>query len=90
MPGINPATWPTDLAAAAADLAANTAAAPTVPAEPPLRCYVTGSCPASGSTAGAQAGSGTGAKAKCKRKRKRHHRAEASKRRHCKKRHKHG
>ena len=44
MPGINPVTYPTDLAQSAADLAANTASAPTVSAEPPLRCYVTASC----------------------------------------------
>jgi hypothetical protein len=43
-PGINPATYPADLATATADLLANTASAPTVPAEPPLRCYVTASC----------------------------------------------
>lgn len=86
MPGINPATYPTDLAASVADLATNTASAPTVSAEPPLRCYVTASCPGSGSVEGTQAGTTTRAKAKCKRKR--HHHAEASKRRHCKKRHK--
>ena len=56
---------------------------PDVPAEPPLRCYVTATCPPSGGVAGTQ----SKAKAKCKRKRKRGHRAEASKRRHCKKRH---
>ena len=83
MPGIDPLTYPTDLAASAADLATNTASAPTVPAEPPLRCYVTVTCPPSGAVAGTQ----SKAKAKCKRKRKRGHRAEASKRRHCKKRH---
>src|SRR5207342_2319818 len=44
MPGINPATYPTDLAAATLDLATNTAAAPAVDAEPPLACYVTSSC----------------------------------------------
>jgi triacylglycerol esterase/lipase EstA (alpha/beta hydrolase family) len=44
MPGINKVTYPADLLAAAADLATNTATAPTVPAEPPLRCYVTASC----------------------------------------------
>jgi pimeloyl-ACP methyl ester carboxylesterase len=83
MPGIDPVTYPTDLAASAADLATNTASAPTVPAEPPLRCYVTATCPPSGGVAGTQSKN----KAKCKRKRKRGHRAEASKRRHCKKRH---
>lgn len=83
MPGIDPVTYPMDLAASAADLATNTASAPTVPAEPPLRCYVTATCPPSGGVAGTQ----FKAKATCKRKRKRGHRAEASKRRHCKKRH---
>ncbi len=48
MPGINPATYPTDLAAAALDLATNTATAPAVAAEPPLACYVTASCPEGG------------------------------------------
>ena len=72
MPGIDPVTYPTDLAASAADLATNTASAPTVPAEPPLRCYVTASCPASGASV---AGTQCQDKAKCKRKRKRGHRA---------------
>jgi hypothetical protein len=44
MPGINPITYPADLASAAADLAFNTATAPQVTAEPPLACYVTASC----------------------------------------------
>ena len=56
MPGINPTTYPTDLAAAALDLATNTAAAPPIAAEPPLACYVTASCPAGGTQA-ATAGS---------------------------------
>jgi hypothetical protein len=81
MPGINPATFPADAAAAGADLAANTAAAPQVTAEPPLKCYVTASC----------------AEQKCtkhKRKHKHsHHRAAASKKhkqhRGCKKHKKH-
>jgi Lipase (class 2) len=45
MPGINPVSWPTDLAGAALDLATNTATAPAANAEPPLACYVTGDCP---------------------------------------------
>ena len=45
MPGINPATYATDLASAGADLAFNTATAPQIQAEPPLACYVTASCP---------------------------------------------
>ncbi len=81
MPGIDPVTYLTDLAASAADLATNMATAPTVPAEPPLRCYVTATCPPSGAVADMP----SKAKAKCKRKRG--HRAEASNRRHCKKRH---
>ena len=44
MPGINPMTYPADLASSAADLAANTAAAKQINAEPPLACYVTASC----------------------------------------------
>ena len=55
MPGINPTTYPADLASAATDLATNTATAPAVKAEPPLACYVTASCAApapAGSTAG--------------------------------------
>jgi hypothetical protein len=81
-PGINPATYPTDLAQSLADLATNTAAAPTVPAEPPLRCYVTASCP-SGGTAGIRS------LVKCKkRKHKKHRRlADSAKKKHkkCKK-----
>ncbi|MFL5907335.1 MAG: lipase family alpha/beta hydrolase [Solirubrobacterales bacterium] len=78
MPGVNPATFPTDAASTALDLLINEQSAPTVPAEPPLKCYVTASCPKAGVAAVAAK------KAKCK-KRKRAHRAEASKRRHCKK-----
>ena len=85
MPGINPVTYPTDLASSVLDLATNTASAPQVPEEPPLRCYVTASCQATSTGANA----GATAKRKCKKaKRKRGHRAEASKkRRSCKKRH---
>jgi triacylglycerol esterase/lipase EstA (alpha/beta hydrolase family) len=83
MPGINPVTYPTDSASAAADLLANSLSAPSIPAEPPLACYVTASCP-QGATAPATASSTR----KCKKHRKRHHRAAASKRRSCKKRHK--
>jgi triacylglycerol esterase/lipase EstA (alpha/beta hydrolase family) len=84
MPGINPATYPSDLASAAADLASNTATAPQITAEPPLRCYVTASC-VQGDTASATATS-----RKCKKHKKRHHRAAKSKkRRSCKKHKKH-
>jgi pimeloyl-ACP methyl ester carboxylesterase len=86
MPGINPATWPADLAASAADLAANTAAAPTVPAEPPLRCYVTASCDQAQTAV---------TKAKCKKRKHRKHKrfAESAKKKHkkhqkCKRKHK--
>ena len=82
MPGINPATYPADLASAAADLAFNTATAPQISAEPPLACYVTASCPVGGT---APATSKSAKSAKCKRKRKKSHRAGASKRRSCKK-----
>ncbi len=76
-PGINLATYPQDLASAALDLVTNTATAPTVPAEPPLRCYVTASCPASAGTAGAH-------RAKCKKRKhkKRTHSAESAKKKH--------
>jgi pimeloyl-ACP methyl ester carboxylesterase len=45
MPGVDPQTFPTDAAAAAADLLINEANGPSVSAEPPLKCYVTASCP---------------------------------------------
>ncbi len=80
MPGVNPATFATDEANFAASIAAAVAGAEQVPAEPPLRCYVTATCPPSSGTAGASAGTQSKATAKCKRKRKRGHRA-------CKKRH---
>jgi hypothetical protein len=44
MPGVNPLTFATDQAASAAAVAATVATYPHVPAEPPLRCYVTASC----------------------------------------------
>ena len=83
MPGVNPLTLPTDSASTLADDLSNIFTHPPTPAEPPLKCYVTGSCPA-GAVAAKHA------KAKCrKRHRKRGHGAAASKKRHCKKRHKH-
>jgi pimeloyl-ACP methyl ester carboxylesterase len=82
MPGINPVTYPTDLAAAALDLATNTATAPAVQAEPPLACYVTASC---GTGAAAPATARSKAKSlKCKKSKRRHH-AVTSKRKRCKK-----
>jgi pimeloyl-ACP methyl ester carboxylesterase len=89
MPGINPITYPTDLAGATADLAKNTASAPAVKAEPPLACYVTASC-AAGGTASASGALANGASPKCRKHRKRHHHAAASKkRRGCKKHRRH-
>jgi hypothetical protein len=73
MPGINPVTYPTDLAAAALDLATNSATAPAVKSEPPLACYVTSSCGAGG----AEPATATSKSRKCKK-----HRAR---KRHCKK-----
>jgi hypothetical protein len=87
MPGINPATYITDAGAAAANLLATIATYPHVPAEPPLACYVTGSCGQS-----AAPGASSQAKAKCKkRKQKKHKRvADSAKKKHkkCKRKHK--
>jgi pimeloyl-ACP methyl ester carboxylesterase len=83
MPGINPATYPADVSNAAGDLLTNTLTAPSIPAEPPLKCYVIAGCtqtPAAGSTKGKQK--------KCKHRR-RHKAAAAKKRGHCKKGHRH-
>jgi uncharacterized membrane protein len=80
MPGINPVTYPTDLASASLDLATNTAAATPVRAEPPLACYVTASCTAGGT----KPATANKKRAKCK-KRKRGHHAQASKHKRCKK-----
>jgi triacylglycerol esterase/lipase EstA (alpha/beta hydrolase family) len=44
MPGINKLTYPVDLAKSLLGFAQNTASAPQVHSEPPLRCYVTASC----------------------------------------------
>jgi pimeloyl-ACP methyl ester carboxylesterase len=88
MPGINPATYLTDSASASADLLTNTLTAPPVKAEPPLKCYVTASCGGSGTGAVAGAKSTGAARKKCKHRRRRGHKAEASRKRHCKKRHK--
>ena len=76
MPGVNPATALTDFSSASIDLAENIGNGPSVSEEPPLKCYVTGSCSQSGVAAAVKA-------RKCK-KRKRHRAAEASKKRHCK------
>jgi hypothetical protein len=51
MPGVNPATFPTQEAQFAAAVASAVAGAPRLPAEPPLRCYVTASCGSSGALA---------------------------------------
>ena len=79
MPGVNQATVLADMTSLDTDLVANIASAKRVPAEPPLKCYVTATCGESAVAAKV---------AKCKRKHKRGRSAEASKRRHCKKRHK--
>jgi hypothetical protein len=44
MPGVNPATFATDEASSVASVGASFGTYPHVPAEPPLRCYVTASC----------------------------------------------
>jgi triacylglycerol esterase/lipase EstA (alpha/beta hydrolase family) len=44
-PGVNPATVATDEASSAADLFGTIATYPHVSSEPPLKCYVTASCP---------------------------------------------
>jgi hypothetical protein len=46
MPGVNPLTFPTDLVSSLAEVGASVVAAPFIRKEPPLRCYVTASCPA--------------------------------------------
>lgn len=45
MPGVDPATFVTDIAAVGALIAQSLAGAPPLTAEPPLRCYVTATCP---------------------------------------------
>jgi triacylglycerol esterase/lipase EstA (alpha/beta hydrolase family) len=49
MPGINPATFPSDAAHAAIDV--ETSSGDTVTHEPPLACYVNAACPVNGSPA---------------------------------------
>jgi pimeloyl-ACP methyl ester carboxylesterase len=82
MPGINPATAPTDAATAIANLLATIATHPHVPAEPALACYVTASCN--------QAPSVT-TKGKCKKRKQKKLRrlGETAKKKHkkCKKKH---
>jgi hypothetical protein len=46
MPGVSPITRPLDGPRRAVDLIVAFATYPPVPAEPPLKCYVTASCPA--------------------------------------------
>jgi Lipase (class 2) len=48
MPGVNPLTAVTDLAATGLYLATVVATYPHVPAEPPLACYTTATCPSGG------------------------------------------
>lgn len=45
MPGVDPVTGPVSLTEAGARVAEQLATAAKVPAEPPLRCYVTATCP---------------------------------------------
>ena len=46
MPGANPATAPADVLRLSLSAGANFVSAPRLSAEPPLKCYVTNSCPA--------------------------------------------
>jgi pimeloyl-ACP methyl ester carboxylesterase len=78
MPGINKATYAADSASAMLGFAQNIASAPQAHSEPPLKCYVTASCPPSGQVAA------TKKRSKC-RKRKRGHSAQAARKRHCRK-----
>jgi hypothetical protein len=45
MPGVNPATFATDELNSVAGVAGSVVSFPHVPAEPPLACYVTATCP---------------------------------------------
>lgn len=44
MPSVDPVTFPVNTAAAMDQTATSSAEAPNLPAEPPLRCYVTDTC----------------------------------------------
>jgi hypothetical protein len=68
MPGVNPLTVVPDFAAFSTAVATTLATYPHVPAEPPLACYVTASCPAATVTAAARKHT-----AKCRKHRKRRH-----------------
>jgi Putative serine esterase (DUF676) len=70
MPGVNPLTFATDFAGTTTVVATTLATYPHVPAEPPLACYVTASCPASGAVAARAVSSH---KKKCKKGRHRRH-----------------
>jgi triacylglycerol esterase/lipase EstA (alpha/beta hydrolase family) len=63
MPGVNPATFATDELNSVAGVAGSVASYPHVSAEPPLACYVTASCAATG-TEGTSAQSSTPKKCK--------------------------
>jgi len=56
MPGVVAADFPANIAAASAVVAGAFATAPRVAAEPPLKCYVTASCPKTVSTITAPSG----------------------------------
>jgi pimeloyl-ACP methyl ester carboxylesterase len=72
MPGVNPATFPADEVNSLAGIVTTVATYPHVPAEPPLACYVTASCPASGAVAGRSAASPK-KKKRCRKGRHRRH-----------------
>jgi pimeloyl-ACP methyl ester carboxylesterase len=86
MPGVNPATYPTDAGEATLALAQVTATYPHVASEPPLKCYVfAGGCPSSAAAATAAV---TVRHKKCKSKKS--HSAKVRKKGACKKKHKRG
>ncbi len=79
MPGINPLSFPFDALAAFIDL--YSAPSTDVPAEPPLRCYATGTCPAASAPPAQSAAPASPAKSKkAKKKRKRKGRKKKRKR----------
>jgi hypothetical protein len=78
MPGVNPATFATDAAQAAAALGQVYATYPGVAAEPPLACYVTVSC---ADTAGGPAQADKPKKKSKKRKKKKRKKKKKKKRR---------
>lgn len=59
MPGVDPAAFPANYARFTGTVGPSAAQAEYVPAEPPLKCYVTGSCPATGAPGGTGQTAGT-------------------------------